>query len=62
MQGKLALITPAHIFAASPIICKNITEKLKLRRMETHKYEVAPGASVAVAKPQLSHTFSRNLQ
>jgi len=44
MQGKLALTTPAHIFAASPIIRKNITKKLKLRHMETHEYKVAPGA------------------
>jgi len=44
MQGKLALMMPAHIFAASPIIRKNITEKLKLQCVETHEYEVAPGA------------------
>jgi len=46
MQGKLALTTPAHIFATSPIICKNITKKLKLRHVETHEYEVAPGADL----------------
>jgi len=31
MQGKLSLTTPAHIFAASPIICKDIVEKLRLQ-------------------------------
>ena len=30
MQGKLALTTPAHIFAASPIIRKDIVERLKV--------------------------------
>jgi hypothetical protein len=30
MQGRLSLTTPAHIFAASPIIHKNIVEKLKV--------------------------------
>ena len=46
MQGKLTLTTPAHIFAASPIIRKNITKKLKLQRVETHEYEVAPSADL----------------
>jgi len=46
MQGKLALTTPTYIFATSPIICKNITKKLKLQCMETHKYEVAPTANL----------------
>ena len=44
MQGKLALMMPTHIFTASPIIRKNITEKLKLQRVETHEYKVAPSA------------------
>ena len=30
MQGKLALTTPAHIFAASPAICKDVIDKLKV--------------------------------
>jgi len=30
MQGKLSLTTPAHIFAVSPAIRKNVTEKLKV--------------------------------
>jgi len=30
MQGKLSLTTPAHIFAASPIIHKDVVEKPRL--------------------------------
>jgi len=30
MQGKLSLTTPAHIFAASPIIRKDVVEKPRL--------------------------------
>ena len=39
MQGRLSLTTPAHVFAASPVIRKNIVEKLKVRRVETNEYE-----------------------
>ena len=45
MQGKLSLTTPAHVFAASPIIRKDIVEKLKLRRVETNEYEVVTSES-----------------
>jgi len=40
MQGKLSLTTPAHIFAASHVVWKNVAEKLKVRCVETNKYEV----------------------
>jgi len=40
MQGKLSLTTPAHVFAASPAIRKDVIDKLKVRRMEANKYEV----------------------
>ena len=30
MQGKLSLTTPTHIFAASPAICKDVIDKLKV--------------------------------
>jgi hypothetical protein len=30
MEGKLSLATPAHILAASPMICKELAEKLKV--------------------------------
>jgi len=39
MEGKLSLATPAHILAASPTICKELAEKLKVRRVETNLYE-----------------------
>ena len=42
MQGRLSLMTPAHIFAASPVIHKNIVKKLKVRRVETNEYEAIP--------------------
>jgi len=40
MQGKLSLTMPAHIFATSPPVHKNIAEKLKVRKVETNEYEV----------------------
>jgi hypothetical protein len=39
MQGKLSLTTPAHIFAASLAIHKDIVNKLKLHCIETNEYE-----------------------
>ena len=42
MKGKLALTTPAHIFAASPAIRKDLVERLKVRCVETNKYEAVP--------------------
>ena len=49
MQGKLALTTPAHIFAASPIICKDVVERLKVRRVETNEYEAVPAEVSALS-------------
>jgi hypothetical protein len=48
MQGKLSLTTPAHMFAASPVIRKDVVDKLKLRRVETNKYEAVLPAGVAL--------------
>ena len=39
MQGKLSLTTPAHVFAASPAIRKDVVDKLKVRRVEANEYE-----------------------
>jgi hypothetical protein len=39
MNGKLALTTPAHILAASPTIRKELSEKLRPRRVETNSIE-----------------------
>ena len=42
MKGKLALTTPAHIFAASPAICKDVVERLKVQCIETNEYKAVP--------------------
>jgi len=49
MQGKLSLTTPAHIFAASPAIHKDIINKLKVWRVEANKYKV-----VSIVNPSSS--------
>jgi len=41
MKGKLSLTTPAHILAASPMIWKELVEKLKIQCIETNTYEEA---------------------
>jgi len=46
MQGKLALTTPAHVFAASPAICKDVVNKLKVQCVETNEYKVVPRADL----------------
>jgi len=40
MQGKLSLTTPAHVFAASPAIRKDIVDKLKVQHVEANEYKV----------------------
>ena len=49
MQGKLSLTTPAHVFAASPAIHKDVVNKLKVWRMEANEYE-----AVSIVNPSLS--------
>jgi len=44
MKGKLSLTTPAHVFAASHAVRKNIAKKLKVHHVETNEYEVVPAA------------------
>ena len=56
LQGKLSLTTPAHVFAASPTICKNIVDKLKVRRMETNKYEVVPAQRPPMTIHEVTNT------
>ena len=41
MEGKLSQTTPAHILAASPVIRKDLVERLRVRRVETSSYEEA---------------------
>jgi len=47
MQGKLSLTTPAHIFAASPAICKDIVNKLKVQKVETNEYKAVVSEEMA---------------
>ena len=59
MQGRLSLMTPAHVFAASSVICKNIVEKLKVQRVETNKYEAVSARlpqALATLLPAAHHT------
>ena len=49
IQGKLSLTMPAYVFAASPTICKDIVDKLKVQHVEANEYK-----AVAVANPSLS--------
>jgi integrase-like protein/reverse transcriptase-like protein/aspartyl protease len=39
LEGKLDHITPAHIFATSPPIRKELVERLRPRRIETNSFE-----------------------
>ena len=39
MEGKLSLATPAHILTTSPMIHKELVEKLKVRQVETNLYK-----------------------
>ncbi len=38
-EGKLDRVPPAHIFAASPPICKELVERLSPRHVETGSFE-----------------------
>jgi len=38
-ESKLGQITSAHIFGASPPICKEFVERLRSRRVETGSFE-----------------------
>jgi hypothetical protein len=59
MQGRLSLMTPAHIFTTSPVIRKNVVEKLKVRQVETNEYEVVPAKllqALATSLQAVPHT------
>ena len=45
MQGKLMLTTPAHVFAASPTIRKDLVKKLRLQWIIEKELKVNPEAS-----------------
>ena len=46
LDGRLSLVTPAHILAASPGIRKELAERLKLRRVDTANLEESSPLSV----------------
>ena len=46
MEGKLSQTTPAHILAASPVIRKDLVERLRVRRVETSSYEKAADLTI----------------
>ena len=46
LEGKLDQITPAHILASSPPICKELAERLRPRRVETASFEQASSDSM----------------
>ena len=53
MQGKLSLTTPAHVFTTSPIIQKNVVEKLRLQWVENGEWEVTQGTNNNKVQTQL---------
>jgi len=60
-QGNLAQVTPAHLYAASPAVRKEISEHLRVRRVEVTSYGEAPNSapftaeSPPSAEPHLTH-------
>jgi hypothetical protein len=55
LEGKLDQIAPAHIFATSPAIRKELAERLRLRRVETGSVEqVNDDSADPVAVPALA--------
>jgi hypothetical protein len=61
LDGKLALITPAHILAASPGIRKELIDRLKTRRVDAGSYEapslpnaVPPFSVLELATPRMA--------
>jgi hypothetical protein len=42
MEGKLSHTTPAHVFAASPSIRRDLCDKLKVKRVEANWCEAEP--------------------
>ena len=49
LKGKLDMVTPAHIYAASPPIRKELMERLKPRRVETASFEQADDEADSVS-------------
>ena len=63
MEGKLAQTTPAHVLAASPVIRKDLVEKLRVRRVEAGSFEEATNTTLNSTTGQSSEsTHSASLR
>ena len=56
LQGKLSNTTPAHVFAASPAIRKDIAKKIRVRRVESNEYELACPDDLQLPPPPARRT------
>ena len=56
LQGKLSNTTPAHVFAASPAICKNIAKKIRVRQVESNEYKLARPNDLQLPPPPAQRT------
>ena len=61
LDGKLSLITPAHILAACPVIRKELVERLRTRRVDIASFEetpppvhIAPRSVLKLSTPRLA--------
>jgi hypothetical protein len=61
-EGKLSLMTPAHLLAVSPQIRKNTMEFVRTRRVEAASFESSSAAPQAVDDPTTEPAYSLPLQ
>jgi len=50
-QGNLMHITPAHLYTASPLVCKEISEQLHVHRIEVTSYKEPTDCLPLAAEP-----------
>jgi hypothetical protein len=64
MEGKLSLVMPTHILATSPMIHKELAEKLKVHRVETNLYKQSQDMTreLDAAFPLTPPPFATNLK
>jgi len=53
-QGNLAHITPAHLYTASPLVCKEILERLRICHIEVTSYKEPTDCLPLAAEPLFS--------
>jgi len=58
MQGKFSLMTPAHVFAASPAIHKDIVNKLKVWHVEANKYKAVSVVNLFLSKARIARAIT----